>query len=1086
MLFAVAASGLRVSGCRPRAAWLRRAPFLANTQAHIRSFYEDAVASGPNALYLESIYSQWKVDASKVDPKWDEYFRSVEAGEAASVAPSAGAREAALSARMGTAEAALGASSSSVEGAAASKPRKRRQHTTMRVEAEDGGYAVDPIGLKYLIRAFQVRGHEAANLDPLGQHQWRTDRAEPGRARRIPELTPEFHGFTEQDLDQVVTDGNMLWRGSTGGNVGFLSDSGSLGGGQRTLREMVQRISSTYCGSIGIEYMHILDRKRCNWIRQRVECPSFLEADRDQMVRTYERLCAADGFERFLGDKYKRTKRFGIDGGETVIPGLQALVDRAVQMGCEEFVVGMPHRGRLNVLVNVLGKPMPHMIMEFMGTAVDVDAMLTDFEKNDWSTAGDVKYHLGTSNVRKYPTGETVTLTLEANPSHLETVGPVALGRARAKQYYLGNEESTKKRVMPILMHGDASFAGQGVVYESMQLARVDDFDVGGTIHVIVNNQVGFTTDPKNSRSTHYCSDLGKAFSVPIFHCNGDDPIAVVRAFELAAEWRQDWGEDCIVDVICYRRFGHNEGDTPELTQPALYKAINQHRRSEELLAERLLRDGQAEAPELQQIKQSVWDQFERDFEAAQTYKPNQSDWVATKWEGIRRPNEMTQHLPTGVSVELLRKIGVRLCETPDNFTQHSILKRILKAKRQRIEEGDGLDWATAEGLAFGTLLLEGVHVRITGQDVQRGTFAHRHCVVRDQVNSSEYAFLNELNLGPQETFVARNSILSEYAVLGFELGYSYENPNALCIWEAQFGDFVNTAQVMIDQYISAGEHKWLQQSALTMLLPHGYDGQGAEHSSCRLERFLQLCDDDEDDVPDIAEAGSAKQIQKSNLQVMNLSTPANYFHALRQQLRRDFRKPLVVASPKALLRLKHCVSSLEEMGPGSEFQRLIPERNPAIAQNPSQVNRLIFCTGKIYYELLAEREKLGLTNVAIVTVEMIAPFPFDKAKEEMKLYDGVDRGDGVHPGDIIWCQEEPKNMGAWAYVRPRIITVAREALGMDLVMRYVGRRASAAPATGIGKLHTAEQEAIVKEALIGGKLEDGSSRPSALLGHQT
>jgi 2-oxoglutarate dehydrogenase E1 component len=1038
-----------------------------------RAFYDDAAASGPNALYIESVYAQWKIDPTKLDPRWDTYFKKVESGEDAGglPVPTGAARDAALKSR---------------QDAGAAPGRAGR--SVARVAGTNVDSVVDPVALKYFIAAFQNRGHEAANLDPLGMNQWRSWNRSPD----VPELTPQFHGFTEELMGEKVSGNNQLWKGSTGGNQGFLGGMGALGESEMTLGDLVQRVKATYCGTLGVEYMHILDTTKLNWIRNKIETPDFLIIGKEKSLKTYERMCYADGFERFLGDKFKTTKRFGIDGGESVIPGLQAMVDRAVELGCEEFVFGMPHRGRLNVLVNVLGKPMPQMLAEFMGTAYDVDKVLSELEAEDWSSAGDVKYHLGTSHVRTYPDMGTVTLTLEANPSHLETVAPVTLGRTRAKQYYGGDTEEMKRAVMPIIMHGDASFAGQGVVYETMQLAAVDDFDVGGTIHVIVNNQVGFTTDPRNSRSTAYCSDLGKGFNCPIFHCNGDDPVAVVRAFEMAAEWRQEWGTDVILDIVCYRRFGHNESDNPDFTQPLLYKAISKQRRSEELLAESLVKQGHATVADIEAIKNKVWNKFEADYKAAQNYDPMaKGDWVATKWEGLRGPNEIAQAKTSGVDLDLLKAIGIKLCEVPADFKLHNSLKRIMKGKRERVEAGDGLDWGTCEGLAFGSLLLEGNHVRLTGQDVQRGTFSHRHCVVHDQATDTEHNFLNELNMGPQETFIARNSILAEYAVLGFELGYSYENPNALVIWEAQFGDFANTAQVMIDQFICAGEHKWLQQSALTMLLPHGYDGQGAEHSSCRLERYLQLCDDDEDNVPDYEayeEAETGTQIQKANWQVMNLSTPANYFHALRCQMKRDFRKPLVVAAPKALLRHKACVSSLEDMGPNSKFQRVIPERDPAIAGKPEQVDRLVFCTGKIYYELLAERERLGLTNVALVTVEMIAPFPFDKVRDQIKLYENVDRGDGIHPGNIIWCQEEPKNMGAWFYVRPRAVCVAREALDLDLVVRYVGRRASAAPATGIGKLHSAEQAALIQEAVVGRASggEGNVDRPTALLGHQT
>jgi len=732
------------------------------------------------------------------------------------------------------------------------------------------------------------------------------------------------------------------------------------------------------------------------------------------------------------------------------------------------------------------------MFAEFKGTHYDFEKLVEKSDEDDWLFAGDVKYHLGTSQVFSFEGGTTVTATLEANPSHLETVNTVTLGRARAKQFYLGNTAESRKRVLPILFHGDASFAGQGVVYETMQLAHVEEFDVGGTIHVIINNQVGFTTDPVDDRSTLYTSDLGKSFNLPILHVNGDDPVAVTSAFELAAEWRQTWQTDVIVDVICYRRFGHNETDAPEYTQPVLYKQINKHPRTEAVYAKSLIDSGIATPQELESLKSGLWKEHEAAFKEADSFKPSEeAEWVATKWEGFVRPTDMSNSHPTGVDIELLRKIGEKLCQVPDGFKVHNGLKRQLKKKMEDIEGAETIDWATAEALAFGSLLLEGNHVRITGQDVQRGTFAHRHCVIKDQQTGADYCFLNNLDLGPQEVFIARNSILAEYAVVGFELGYSYENPTALVLWEAQFGDFANTAQVMTDQFISAGEHKWLQQTGIVMLLPHGYMGQGAEHSSCRIERFLQLSDDDEDDIPDFKDGFGRRQVQRANWQVMNLSTPANYFHALRRQQHRDFRKPMVVASPKNLFRLKQCVSPLSEMEADTRFQRLIGERDPEIAANPEKVERLIFCSGKIYYELVAERERLGLKNVAIATIEQIAPFPFDRVKQVIAAYPNVDVGDGVHPGQLVWVQEEPKNMGPWSYVRPRFVTTAREGFDKDLVMRYIGRRAAASPATGYPKLHNAEQEAIMREALLG--TSDASAadnysvqRPSPLLGHQT
>jgi len=1024
------------------------------------------MVSGANALYLEGLYAQWKANPSQLDAQWDDYFRSMEAGKTLPALPSGTAMRAAAS----DAKLAVAIPDQPMRGKVPEVGDSRR------VSAMDGTPAKsNSFGVNHLIRSYQVRGHEMANLDPLGLHQWRKDPP-------MKELTPEYHGFSEADLD-VKFAPSWLTRSSMGAVAGFLSSLGAIRGNDTTIRDLVETLHSTYCNTMGIEYMHIANRKYCNWVRSRVETPLFHMYDQAKALKTYTRLCYADTFERFLQEKFKNTKRFGIDGGEAVIPGIKACMDRMVEFGAEEFVIGMPHRGRLNVLAGVLKKPMPVILREFMGTAYDVESKIQELEREDWSSAGDVKYHLGTSHVRTYPSGQKVRVTLEANPSHLETVNPVAIGRARAKQYYLDDPEDAPLKVVPILFHGDASFAGQGVVYETMQLAHVEDFHVGGTIHVIVNNQVGFTTDPKNSRSTGYASDLGKAFNIPILHVNADDPLAVVRAFELAGEWRQAWRSDIIIDVICYRRLGHNEADNPEFTQPLLYQAIQKHSRSEQLMAERLIHEGHATPTDIETIRGKVRAEYERAWEQSQvTQEQPKAEWLATKWEGFHSPNQLARHhKPTGVELETLRAIGKKLVEVPPDFKVHSGVKRVLKAKQEKLESGTGLDWGTAEALAFGSLMLEGNHVRITGQDVQRGTFSHRHCVIIDQNTGEEYNFLNSLDT--EETFVARNSILSEYAVMGFELGYSYENPDALVIWEAQFGDFANTAQVITDQFLSAGEHKWMQQSALTLLLPHGYDGQGAEHSSCRLERFLQLCDDDEDDIPDFQE-GMNLQVQKANWQVMNLSTPANYFHALRQQLHRDFRKPLIVAAPKFLLRHKACISSLDDMGPDSSFQRLISERDQEIASNPDAVDRLVFCTGKIYYELIAEREKLGLKNVAIITLEMIAPFPFDKVAEQLNLYSKVDKGDGIKPGNVIWAQEEPKNMGAWAYVRPRFVTTLRESLHVDCVMRYVGRRAAAAPATGIASLHAAEQQAILTYTLLGH--EGDTPRPSALLGHQT
>ncbi|CAE8599192.1 unnamed protein product, partial [Polarella glacialis] len=1011
------------------------------------TFYDDAVASGSNALYLENLYTQWQADPSKLDAKWGDYFASIEAGKkAAQPAGGSALRNAAMESKLGSAAGAGGAGPVSM------------------VPGSSGAG-----GLQNLIRAYQVRGHEIANVDPLGLHSWR-EWSEKGINPNPPELDPSYHGFSQADLDKTF-------------DVNF---SGL--GKSATLKDILETLKGTYCGSVGVEYMHIGDATKLDWIRSRVESPSFMPKDKEKLLKVYKELLTVDTFEQFLTAQYKTTKRFGVDGGEAAVSGINACIEKAAELGMSEVVIGMPHRGRLNILTNVVGKSLTQMFAEFKGNHYDFDTIVNNSEGDGWLFAGDVKYHLGTSNVKVFENGKTITATLEANPSHLETVNTVTLGRARAKQYYLGNTKETRKRVMPVVFHGDASFAGQGVVYETLQLAHVQEFDVGGTIHVIINNQVGFTTDPVDDRSTMYSSDLGKAFNLPILHVNGDDPVAVNSAFELAAEWRQQWQHDVIVEVVCYRRFGHNETDAPEYTQPVLYKTINKHPRCEAIYGQKLVAAGIASQQELDGIKTALWKNHEEAFAAADSFDPKEGvDWVATKWEGFVRPTDKSSAHPTGVDLELLTKIGLKLSEVPASFKVHAGLKRQLAKKKEDVVGGQTIDWATAEAMAMATLLLEGNHVRITGQDVQRGTFAHRHCVIKDQTDGSDHCFLNNLGLGPQENFVAQNSILSEYAVTGFELGFSYENPRALVIWEAQFGDFANTAQVMIDQFVSAGEHKWLQQSGIVMLLPHGYMGQGAEHSSCRLERFLQLSDDDEDDIPNFENDFGREQVQKANWQVMNITTPGNYFHALRRQQHRDFRKPLIVASPKNLFRLRQCVSPLSAMGPDSRFKRLIGERDEKIANNPEKVDRLIFCSGKLYYELVAEREKHNATNVAIVSIEQISPFPFDRVKQEMDKYSNVSMGDGLHPGSVIWCQEEPKNMGCWTYVKPRFVTTAREGLDKDMVMRYIGRRASASPATGYPKLHNAEQEALVTDAILGHVDSDGKvNRPSSLLGHQT
>ncbi|KAG7352639.1 2-oxoglutarate dehydrogenase E1 component [Nitzschia inconspicua] len=984
--------------------------------------------NGTSSLYAEQMYEMYLEDPNSVHDSWRQYFDNEEKGIGFDV---------------------------NDYSSPTSIPGKRS------IAVAGDAAPSDSLAVSHIIRAYQTNGHEAADLDPLGMYNSEAfpQRPKPGPSGYPDFLEIEYFGYTQADLDR-----KLHFKGrSSGGQRGYLEELAKAPE-KVTLRGILDELRKTYCGTLAVEYMHIGHSDQMNWIRERVENPRWLSYDKEKKAHIFERLCFADTFENFLAHKFNTTKRFGLDGGEAVVPALKGAIDRASELGAHSFVLGMPHRGRLNILANVMRKPMPLIFSEFSGTHYNLDEHVKG--NNKWGISGDVKYHLGSSMDRTYPDGRRIHLSLVANPSHLECVNPVVVGKTRAKQYYYGNRPEDVRNCVPILLHGDAAFAGQGVVYETMQLNNVADFAVGGTIHVIVNNQIGFTTNPINSRSTPYCSDLGKAFNCPIFHCNGDDPLAVSTALETAVEYRHEWGSDVIIDVICYRRNGHNELDQPAFTQPILYKEISRHPTTLQVFEKRLLKEGTMTKDEIDEIKKFVMESYEKDFEASKTYVKSVDDWLSSKWTGFKGPGQMSRIRSTGVDIDMLRKVGITAGTVPEDFKLHRQMKKIFQNRREQAESGEGIDWGTAEAMAFGTLLIEGNHVRITGQDVQRGTFSHRHAVVKDQRTEEDFTPLNHITKrmdpscpkeemsGPdtQAGFTCRNSILSEFAVLGFELGYSLENPNALVLWEAQFGDFVNGAQIMIDQFISAGEDKWLRQSGLVMLLPHGYDGQGAEHSSCRVERFLQQVDEDPHFVPDFNK-DSRMQIQKHNWQVVNCTTPANYFHCLRRQIHRDFRKPLVVVSPKNLLRHKRCVSKIEDMGPGTTFLRVIPETDPSISKNADNVKKLVFCTGQIYYELLGEREKRGIDDVALVRLEQIAPFAFDRVAENVAKYKNA---------EIIWAQQEPKNMGAFAYVNPRIMTATREINGHEKRARYVGRPVSAAPATGMSRVHQAEYNDIM------------------------
>jgi 2-oxoglutarate dehydrogenase E1 component len=865
------------------------------------------------------------------------------------------------------------------------------------VEAADIRAAtLDSLRAVMLIRAYRIRGHLLAKLDPLALEE------KPIH----PELDPATYGFGEDDWDRPIF-------------IDFV-----LGLETATLREILALLRKTYCSTIGVEFMHIQDPAQKAWIQERIEA---IGNRTDFTIRgkqaIYERLVDATEFERYLHKKYTGTKRFGLDGGEAIIPALEQILKRGSQIGLGEVVIGMAHRGRLNVLHNVLAKPFRAIVSEFLGNPANPE---------EAGGSGDVKYHMGASADREFD-GEEVHLSLAPNPSHLEIVDPVVVGRVRAKQQQQNDVDRTK--VLGILLHGDAAFAGQGVVAETFAFSALRGYRTGGTIHIIVNNQIGFTTSPNYSRSSPYPTDVAKMVMAPIFHVNGDDPEAVVHVARIATEFRQAFGTDVVIDMFCYRRFGHNEGDEPAFTQPQMYKAIGEHPSTCEIYAKRLVDEGVYSEDEVQKVVDDRLAYLDAEFEAGTSYRPNKADWLEGSWSGMRKAHGVERRGQTAVELDVLRRIGKSITTPPDHMNLNSKLLRVLGNRAKNIEEGTNIDWATAEHLAFGSLLLEGNLVRLSGQDSCRGTFSQRHAVFVDQNTEERYAPL--MHLDPdQADFEVIDSPLSEASVMGFEYGFSQVDPNALVMWEAQFGDFANGAQVVIDQFISSGEAKWLRMNALVLLLPHGYEGQGPEHSSARLERYLQLCAED-------------------NMQVVNCTTPANYFHVLRRQLRRDFRKPLVIMTPKSLLRHKACVSRLEDMGPDTSFHRVLDERDTKVRHGKAK--RVVMCSGKVYFDLAAKRDELAAWDVEIIRLEQLYPFPTKALSELISK---------TPKADFVWCQEEPQNMGSWFLVRDFIETIMSENAVKQQRLVYAGRDAAASPATGSLARHNREQQALVAAAL--------------------
>ncbi|SCZ88064.1 BZ3500_MvSof-1268-A1-R1_Chr10-2g02825 [Microbotryum saponariae] len=964
----------------------------------------DQFANGNNAYYAEEMFRCWRQDPSSVHPSWATYFSGLDSGLRSEDAFRPPPGLVSLPSTDGNAPFSLAGGNGS-------------------------GLVEDHMKVQLLVRAFQVRGHHIANLDPLGINQPDLSSTMP------PELTIENYGWTEKDLDMEFELG-----------AGILPRFKEQGVEKMSLRKIIDACKQIYSGSIGIQYIHIPNRDECDWIRERIEIPEPWKYTVDEKRMILDRLIWSDSFERFIASKYPNEKRFGLEGAESMIPGMKALIDRSVELGVQSIVIGMPHRGRLNVLANVIRKPTEAILAEF---APSLDPTQ--------EAAADVKYHLGANYVRPTPSGKKVSLSLVANPSHLEAEDGVVLGKTKGIQHFEGQGDLSS--AMGLLLHGDAAFAGQGIVYETMGFHDLPYYGTGGTIHLIVNNQIGFTTNPAQGRSTPYPSDIAKSIDAPIFHVNGDDPEAVTFVCQLAADFRAKFKKDVVIDLICYRRHGHNEGDQPMFTQPKMYQVIKDKPTTLDVYTQALVEESTFTNEETEKHKSWVWGMLENSFEASKEYKPTSKEWLSSSWDGFPSPRELKENVlearPTGVEFDVLRKVGKIISTYPKDFEVHRNLARILKTRGTSVEDGKGIDYSTAEALAFGTLALEKTHVRVSGQDVERGTFSQRHAVLHEQNTDALYMPLAHLS-EDQATVTVCNSSLSEFGVLGFELGYSLVDPALLVIWEAQFGDFSNGAQIMIDQFIASGEKKWLQRSGLVMSLPHGYDGQGPEHSSARIERFLQLCDDHPFHYP--TSEKQARQHQDCNMQLVYPTIPSNIFHALRRQIHRDYRKPLIVFFSKNLLRHPQARSSLEEIGPDTHFQRYIPEPEPEGFGTAEDVQRHILCSGQVYYALLAEREKRGLQAiVAISRVEQLSPLPYDLITPHLDRYPNAVQ---------YWVQEEPINGGAWQYMQPRLETAMRETAHHASKRIYVaGREPVSSVATGSKKQHFYEIEQFMEQA---------------------
>jgi len=950
------------------------------------TFKKTSFLAGSNSKFIDEFYSEYLKDPSSLPESWKIFFDGLKENQET------------IFKNLN------GPSWAPVKIKAYSKIQKisDEKKTNIKIPAITEQSTKDSVRAIMLIRAYRIRGHLIANLDPLGIL----------KREEHPELKPETYGFIQNDFNRMI----------------YLD--GVLGLRNANLNEIIKILKKTYCSNIGYEFMHMGDPEEKSWIRDRIEGREkeiYFTENRKKAI--LNKIIQAEGFEKYLHVKFVGTKRFGLDGGESLIPALEQIIKRGGNLGVKEIKIGMPHRGRLNVLANVMGKSYKAIFSEFFGKSV---TSKKDFE-------GDVKYHLGASSDREFD-GNSVHISLTDNPSHLEAVNPVVLGQVRAKQFF--HKDPDRKKVIPVLMHGDAAFAGQGVVAECFAMSGLPGHNIGGTIHIIVNNQIGFTTAPRFARSSPYPSDVAKTAQAPILHVNGDDPEAVVHCAKIATEFRQKFNRDVVIDIVCYRRFGHNEGDEPSFTQPLMYKKIKTQPTILEKYSVKISEEGLSTLSVIKDQKNNFKNYLEKEFEASKNYK-SELKWYDGTWSRFKPALGKDKRGVTGVDKKKIIAIGKKITSIPENFAIHKTLKKIFKNKHAMFNDNRSIDWSTAEALAFGTLLEEGFSVRLSGQDSGRGTFSQRHSVLRNQDSHERYVPLNNIS-SEQKKFEVIDTLLSELAVLGFEFGYSLSEPETLVLWEAQFGDFANGAQVIIDQFITSSESKWGRASGLVMLLPHGYEGQGPEHSSARLERFLQLC------------AGE-------NIQVINCTTPANYFHVLRRQMHRDFRKPLIIMTPKSLLRHKRCISALSDFTKKNSFHRILTdhaylEKSDLIKlKKDKKIEKVIMCSGKVYFDLIEAREKAKNDKIVFVRLEQLYPFPAKNLAIELKRYENA---------NIFWCQEEPQNMGAWNTVRNYIQRTLEIIQSKSDKVKYIGRKPSASTATGNLNKHLAQQKEILEKVV--------------------